>query len=844
MTGPSPSAGGLGSSGEWLVVEAMDNAREIVFTDRGTTLLPEQQATIDDIAKAAVQIALQRHAKGDSLPRFFISGFGDANEIGLARAGAVSDYLKQRLRSELDETQSTQHSVVTADNFTIIAGAAHDSQEGPTNRVHVETEVPPETLKSTESKVLTDYKTTGPAPFTSWHRPKLVEVEDYPGVRLEQGRTQDSKPPLRVSDDGTLAISEAEGFHQEVYAAPEVVTEANAKLTAVDSGVRLEFVEGTTVSLVKEGQPVILGKVRPVFLTGELPPDVCRDFAATVLGGEPDVFVFTDGTTGVHELAPTSTKDSQEITGTHHLAEAMTAAAKQMSGSDQLDVTWAARQVAKDTRPKGGLDGAPLPGRQYGSMQRANPTNRYQRNRLDNVAKALGVNQHAKAGVGSGYTITSITAADENGKRTDRNFARLGPVETTWGYHFAGVVLESADGGTHVTLENIRHDARNHTTIMAAVEQNLARYAGNFDTLAQQLSERLTNAEKDEIPPLQTQLKLATALGELERLRAIPNVDQDELELAEMSAKDAMTRASTLLEPRGLWMFQMYGTAERSFHNVRSRLDVEQPGAMINPMTTVVLGGHQLPDRDIQFTGDSTTVDTVAQNVLQAQAKSLARVCLWRKAHGLPMPTVTVTGDGNGLTQRFQLGGPRATAAATVLREELDNQLRRLQPDVTKPMTAADINFKIGMATGEFAPASPKLSANLIDWKRQRATVQFRYDTPHQATGPRSPLSITLKMKSMFGTDSSGLAVSPISRTDMTDKQSNEPTVSAQDSPTGTSTSIQLPNRPISEQPSTAAYAKMRSMDGNDSTPTNVQVTVKPATPRHPTTPQGRTPWV
>ncbi|TWP43046.1 hypothetical protein FKR81_42870, partial [Lentzea tibetensis] len=601
--------------------------------------------------------------------------------------------------------------------------------------------------------VLADYQTTGPEPFTSWHPPELVKTGGYPGVRLEQNRTQDRNPPIRISDDATLAINDGDGYHQEVYAAPEVVANANLELSKIDSGVRMEIDEALTITFVNDGRPVTLGKVRPVFLSGELPSDVCRDFAAVVLGGEPDAFVFSDDTTGVRELAPTNTMDSQEVTGTHHLAEAMADAVDGKPGWGQPGSAWGVAQVARDTRGKGGR-GGPLPGLRYGGMQSADPPSEYRRallDRVDNVAKALGVNRHAKASVGEGYVINSIAASDENGDRLiDWNFAGKGPVESVWGYHFAAVVLESLDGSTQITLENFRHDAQNDAVTMAAVEQNLTKFAGRFTALIQQQTEDLANAEESERPALQAKLRLSKALDELERLSAEPGVDQEELELPRMVAQAAMTTASSLLKPRGLWMFQMYGTEEHSFHDVQSQLNAEV-SSQVNPMTLVVLGGRLPRDREIGFTGQSTSVNLVGRNLLRKTAETLARAALWRTANGLSLPTVEVRGDGNGLWQRFKLGRARADVTVAVLKQKLDEQLRRLQPDVEKPITAADFTFKASMATGAFPEVSKRLTPDQADRKRQRATVHFRYDPPNpvkQNSGstPRHLTTFTTEM--------------------------------------------------------------------------------------------------
>ncbi|MBB4679864.1 WXG100-like domain-containing protein [Crossiella cryophila] len=487
---------------------------------------------------------------------------------------------------------------------------------------------------------------------------------------LHQPAVTDEHPPLRIAEDGSLAVVHDPGvFPQEFFATQEMITKSQHALRAADSNVRLTPNPDITITLSHQGKARTLVQVRPSF-TGTPPPDVCRDATAAVLGGQPDRIVLRGN--GPTVAARTNSGNSTELTGTHHLAEALIDAvehAERTGGPVRLDPATAGDAVHRDDRPVVGVGTAPAPGQRYGSAQRTTVDNHDRRELLGEAAGQIGVNQHAWARIGEGYSVHSIAGIDAEGERgLDTNHARPDNNRVPYGYHFGAVVAESGDTRTQLTFENFNRTGGTNRAAQAAVEHNLTALSGKFD----EAEANTTGLEQH----------LVRELRELHDLRAA-NAPAEQQRRQANTARDLLIAASKLPSPPTLWHFQAFSKRPgESFHEQKSKLRADEPmSSIVNPLTFVVLGGHGKDQHGVTFPKHGKDIDGGEQHSLNQFARKVARQSVWRDNQQLPRPEVTVTGYGNA----WQPGRAKDTgqSRAEQTKRQFTGQLDRHVADLT-----------------------------------------------------------------------------------------------------------------------------------------------------------------
>ncbi|MGW2855386.1 hypothetical protein ACWDAZ_26400, partial [Streptomyces sp. NPDC001215] len=590
----------------------------------------------------------------------------------------------------------------------------------------------------------TDYRVIGTTPDTvlfeeptgMYHAAfdyRRTSSDNVPQLRVPaQGMRQTlvhEHPPLHVSGDLSLAHRQY-GYGQQVFATTKAVDAANRQLSLAGSLVRLKT-DGLALHVADgTGGHRELVRVTPQFLTrsGKSEEEVCRDFAQMVSGGVPAshvVFRDPDGT-GV-ATGPINALGRTEVTGIHYLAEALSQVADGREPTGPMDPSWAARQVLRDDRLIAESDG-PTPGRSYGSALSYDPLDNPRREVLSDAARGIGINEHAWAKVGETYLVHSINALDENGfPSLAHNYAKpSAPEGRHFGYHFAAVVLSSEDGKHQITLENFARRAQIAGTMRSVVAENLTSTSPNgFRRLHAAVSDELDRqraggADDATLRRLGRHLDLVDALTKAaDARRAVgttaPGSPQEAAAMAEYErtvkvAEARMKQAADLPKGSELWHFRMFSQRPgETMHEVSADLLSSVPSAEANPLTSVIVHGHRLPQVDIGFDQGSRQISKVEARKLTYVAEHVVRAGLWNHRNGLPLPRLTVTGRGNN--RRPTLGGVfpdgaqgRADAVHGELRDRLDRHLINYQHGSAQPhLTAADFPITV---TTERTPSS------------------------------------------------------------------------------------------------------------------------------------------
>ncbi|HWU06182.1 MAG TPA: hypothetical protein VN520_07285, partial [Streptomyces sp.] len=522
------------------------------------------------------------------------------------------------------------------------------------------------------------------------------------------------RPPLHISEDRTLATLATEdgttGRSRQVYATRTAIERSSARLAG--AGVRLKADESTGVLLPKEdgsyGEPLFL--VEPEFLTASGGPEhaFTRDFARMVAGAESaplSHIAFRSPTGDIVSTAPVNALHGREVTGTHHLAHALTEVAEGIRSATDVTPRWAARQAGRDKRFTGGVVGAPTPGERYGHALSYEPQDNPLRAPLASAARRIGVNEYAWAGVGEGYLIQSVSTTNDGGAQLfTHNHAEPGDqVGPHAPYHFAQVVLASEDGTHQITLENETHSGSGLPAGLLddVIDENLDRHSEDeLARLARDAEQRVAEARQRgadhaETDRLEGFARVARALADLRQAERIPwYFDEDlpehalalrEVAQARSRARDLIRDAAPVMDGKDLWFFRAYSKRPgESAHEVNAALLSGSSPAVANPLTTVVLHGHapRWHQQAIRFEEGEHGLPADADGTIEALALSLARAGLWNRAHGLPVPAITLTGHGN----RSQSSGQeRADAVARALAARLTQVLDTFQAGLSGP---------------------------------------------------------------------------------------------------------------------------------------------------------------
>ncbi|MBM9624502.1 hypothetical protein JE024_38795 (plasmid) [Streptomyces zhihengii] len=535
-----------------------------------------------------------------------------------------------------------------------------------------------------------------------------------PTVERQEVRV-DAHPPLHVSQDLSLATMR-DAYGQQVFASHRAVEEANRNLELAGSRVRMKMGDVLLRLSDGSGRHRDLVRVTPQFLTrsGRSEEDICRDFAQMLAGGVSAshvIFRNPDGSAAVK--GPINALGRTEVTGINHLAAAVSQVAEGRESIAVVNPEWAAGQVLQDNRLIGEGDG-PAPGREYGSALSVAVDNP-QREVLSDVARMIGVNEHAWAEVGETYLTQSINALDENGLPSiSRNYAKPSEIEGShFGYHFAMVVIASEDGNHQITLENFSRRAVVAAEVKSAVDVNLDRVSPDeLRMLRVAINEELDRNAVDGFPDdvlkqLRQHARLVDGLitaaeARREIARHTPGTEQHEVatasaERAERAARSRMKEAADLPKSSELWHFRMFSRRPgESYHEKSADLLTSDWSPVANPLTSVILHGHRLPQVGIVFDADTQRIEAAEGRKLDYVVEQVVRVGLWNLRNGLPIPQIAVTGRGEG--RRGSLGTvPRGSAQVRTagvhseLLRRLEEKLSQFQKSLIEPqLTIAD----------------------------------------------------------------------------------------------------------------------------------------------------------
>ncbi|MCY0960247.1 hypothetical protein [Streptomyces sp. H27-H5] len=568
------------------------------------------------------------------------------------------------------------------------------------------------------ARLVTDaYTTAAPGGSVLFQRLPLTMLEafhavdpadpDSPALVLPVQRFDEvlvrDRPGIEVSQDRTLAIDSG-GLSRHAYATQQAVDDANVRLAAAGSKVRLAADPAVSLTLRRgDGLPhPPLLRIAPRFLTrsGRSDEEACRDFAQMVSGEVRASHVVFRAPGDRVATGRISALDTAEVTGTHHLAESLTRVAGGLVAPAATGPAWAAAQIGRDDRGVGGQGGAPLPGREYGGALSYEYADSPERDALTEAARRIGINEAAWAGVGEGYLVQSVNAANAEGLASlDVNYAKPGGGNGShYGYHFASVVLASEDGRSQLTLENHARVGRTRAETTDAVEANLRQSAGELRSVEASLARRLRQAEDAgataaDTAALRARARLAEVLvaAKEARDRRAPAQDQ---ERTLRQAATVLLKTAPMVEGREQWYFRAYSRRPgESMHETHAALLSDHDSAEANPLTLVVLHGHGEPlHRFIAFDESGAMADG-GRFKLDQLAEHLVRVGLWNRDHGLPLPSVRLTGHGDGRVPHrdLELTAAMADGIRTDLRARIADLLRQRGSVVD----ASDFTFSV-----------------------------------------------------------------------------------------------------------------------------------------------------
>ncbi|AYG81850.1 hypothetical protein DWB77_04017 [Streptomyces hundungensis] len=379
-------------------------------------------------------------------------------------------------------------------------------------------------------------------------------------LRYELAEVGPADAPLRVADDGTLAVHGV-AEPKEFYAVQAVVDSANEALRAANS----------TVELVTGGRSIGVGGHRLL----RVQPSVVRDATAqSQLGPFVSLLRSTCISVACSLIGSEHAKRAQAVLGGGDGNFLLTPNSDSDTRANRL-----ADAVARDTTSTLDVDGAvaaadgahaPAPdlGRRYGEATRDGGR--------DATEERLGINKYASPGPGDGFAIFSMLAQDGLDHSVSPAAERG---EDVWGYHFAAVVARSLDGTCQVTLENYARnefDAKARSELYEVLLQRANASRGWFAQLKPLLEsddQQAFKAKFDEV------LAALVSDPEVKKKRGMPRLQ------LQQDFEDHTCRS---------WFFRVYGGGPgESFHEQQAA-----SGYFNNPMTLRVARPQQNPNSD------------------------------------------------------------------------------------------------------------------------------------------------------------------------------------------------------------------------------------------------------
>lgn len=363
-------------------------------------------------------------------------------------------------------------------------------------------------------------------------------------------------PSLLTSDDQTIVIQDTTKEPQEFYATSSVRKQAVRVLKEHDSLIDLEVSNSATLTLGDNKLKRVTARSLLVpFVAraeGEIESildHICINFANVVLGLQQQQrfheAILQTGTDSKHAKRVPVTSDMLSSDQIERLAQQVGETGETLH-----------KKPARTAMGHGGA-AAETTGEVYGRQ--------LGKGELDDSAKRLGINQYAAPEVGEAYGTYTIKTDSSAEKRDYSELVADQPTlrKFAWGYHYAGVVAESADGKDKVTLENYN---RTGDIYQAFGKRLIADYG-------QGIKERVKAAAR------------ARDRTELSQLYAeLAGGDEDQKAAGAKQFTDAISDGFT--EALRTWFFRLYGTragSGQTFHEQSAA-----SGFFANPLTVRV----------------------------------------------------------------------------------------------------------------------------------------------------------------------------------------------------------------------------------------------------------------
>lgn len=442
---------------------------------------------------------------------------------------------------------------------------------------------------------------------------------------VRYAKQNDTKPPLKVAEDFSLAINATDNEPKEFYATDPVVASANLALAEQSSPVTLDNSIGHQIDMYGAN----LKMVRPtrngagINLQANEFADFlehkCINVALEVMGkvnwaNFRSNAVLKDRTAPLQpETRVTLNPGGTVIPETEKLANLMGSRPNQaISRTDGSN-------AMTDDQDVGSV------GRTYGLQQG--------RGNLDQAEQSLGVNKYAKAGVGQGYMTETLSSTPTE---TKKDYSEMTPGklwgenptkrESVWGYHFAAVAAQSLDGADQITLENYNRTVEMNEKLATLEKQMEQRYRNQYGRAALALLKQQmttdTGSATERIGMIQATLLKGAKATKMESQNAIRNV----------------------LENAGkMWYFRMVGSRNgQSFHELMA-----QSGYFANPMTMVVEAPIEAARTDGLLATDSADLAGTESNTFRGAVPKMIADLRRRPARRMTI-TGYMTADESG----------------------------------------------------------------------------------------------------------------------------------------------------------------------------------------------------